>query len=138
LEGVMSYARQILDTYVFDARLDRGILGDTIDALNDCIQACVVDADADLSEPDLADMVKCVRLCLHCTDICTAAAAVLSRPAEYDANVVRPLLESCVAICASCGDECQRHAHSHDHCRLCEAACRRCEQACRKFLGAIV
>ena len=133
----MSYAKQILDTYVFDAHLDRGILGDTIDALNDCIQACVVDTDADLSEPDLADMVKCVRLCLHCTDVCTAAAGVLSRPAEYDANVVRPLLESCVAICASCGDECARHAQTHDHCRLCEAACRRCEQACRKFLGAI-
>ena len=134
----MSYAKQILDTYVFDARLDRGILGDTIDALNDCIQACVVDTDADLSERDLADMVKCVRLCLHCTDVCTAAAGVLSRPAEYDANVVRPLLESCVAICASCGDECARHAQTHDHCRLCETACRRCEQACRKFLEAIV
>jgi hypothetical protein len=137
MEGVMSYARQILDTYVFDARLDRGILGDTIDALNDCIQACVVDTDADLSEPDLADMVKCVRLCWQCTDICAAAAGVLSRPAEYDAGVVRPLIESCVAICTSCGDECERHAQTHDHCRLCEAACRRCEQACRKFLGAI-
>ena len=134
----MSYAKQILDTYVFDAHLDRGMLGDTIDALNDCIQACVVDTDADLSERDLADMVKCVRLCLHCTDVCTAAAGVLSRPAEYDANVVRPLLESCVAICASCGDECARHAQTHDHCRLCETACRRCEQACRKFLEAIV
>lgn len=132
----MSYARQILDTYTLDPRLDRGILGDTIDAMNDCIQACVVDTDADLSEDDLADMVKCVRLCLHCRDVCTAAASVLSRPAEYDPNVVRPLLESCVAICASCGDECERHARAHAHCRVCGAACRQCEQACRKFLGA--
>lgn len=137
LEGAMSYARQVLDTYTYGPGLDRGILGDTIDGLNDCIQACVVDTDADLSERDLADMVKCVRLCLHCTDICTATAAVLSRPAEYDANVVRPLVESCVAICKSCGDECERHAHMHDHCRVCAAACRQCEQACRKFLGAI-
>jgi hypothetical protein len=137
LEGAMSYARQVLDTYTHGPGLDRGILGDTIDALNDCIQACVVDTDADLSEGDLADMVKCVRLCLHCTDICTATAAVLSRPAEYDANVVRPLVESCIAICKSCGDECERHAHMHDHCRVCAAACRQCEQACRKFLGAI-
>lgn len=133
----MSYARQILDTYKLDPRLDRGILGDTIDAMNDCIQACTVDTDADLGEDDLADMVKCVRLCLQCADICTAAVAVLSRPAEYDPNVVRPLLESCVAICASCGDECERHARMHDHCRVCGAACRQCEQACRKFLGAI-
>jgi uncharacterized protein DUF326 len=132
----MSYARQILDTYAQGRSLDLRILGDTIDALNDCIQACVVDTDADLSEHDLADMVKCVRLCLHCTDICAATAAVLSRPAEYDANVVRPLVESCVAICKSCGDECERHAQMHDHCRVCGAACRQCEQACRKFLGA--
>ena len=133
----MSYARQVLDTYKFDSRIDRGILGDTIDALNDCIQACVVDAEADLSEHDLADMVKCIRLCLHCTDICTAAAGVLSRPAEFDARVVRPLLESCIAICASCGDECERHAAEHAHCRVCETACRKCEEACSTFLGAI-
>ena len=133
----MSYARQILDTYTLDPRLDRGILGETIDALNDCIQACIVDTDADLSEPDLADMVKCVRLCLHCTEVCTATAAVLSRPAEFDTLVVKPLVESCIAICRSCGDECGRHAQMHDHCRVCEKACRQCEQACRKFLGAI-
>jgi Domain of Unknown Function (DUF326) len=136
MEGAMRFARQILDTCTLDPRLDRGILGDTIDALNDCIEACIADTDADLSEHDLADMVTCVRLCLHCTDVCTAAAAVLSRPAEYDANVVRPLLESCVAICASCGDECERHAQMHAHCRVCAVACRQCEQACRKFLGA--
>jgi hypothetical protein len=133
----MSYATQILDTYKFSPGLDHAILGDTIDALNDCIQACIVDTDADLSEHDLADMVKCVRLCLHCTDICTATAGVLSRPGEYDVSVVRPLLESCIAICASCGDECARHAPMHDHCRVCETACRQCEQACRKLLGAI-
>jgi hypothetical protein len=133
----MSYASQILDTVKFDSRLDRGILGATLDALNACVQACILDTDADLSEPDLADMVKCVRLCLHCTDICTATAGVLSRPAEYDVGVVRPLLESCIAICASCGDECARHAPLHDHCRVCETACRQCEQACRKLLGAI-
>jgi hypothetical protein len=133
----MSFARQILDTYKFDSHVDRGILGDTIDALNDCIQACIVDTDADLSEHDLADMVKCVRLCLHCTDVCRAAAAVLSRPAEFDAKVVRPLLESCVVICGSCGDECERHARAHAHCGVCETACRKCEEACGKFLGAI-
>jgi len=46
-------------------------------------------------------MVKCIRLCLHCVDVCTATAGVVSRLAEYDANVVRPLLEACVAICES-------------------------------------
>jgi hypothetical protein len=133
----MGYARQILASSGRKSPLDSALLGDALDALNDCIQACIADTDADLSEKDLAEMVTCVRLCLHCTDVCAATAGVLSRPAEFDPNVVRPLLESCVAICNSCGDECERHARQHEHCRICAEACRRCESACRKLLGAI-
>jgi hypothetical protein len=82
-------------------------------------------------------MVTCIRLCLECTDICTATVGVISRPAVYDASVTRPLLEACVASCKSCGDECERHARMHAHCRVCEQACRRCEQACRELLAAL-
>jgi len=133
----MSYARQMLSAYADQSRIDAGVLAGAIDALSDCIQACIADVDADLAESDLADMVKCIRLCLHCTDVCTATLGVVSRPAEYDANVTRPLVEACVAICKSCGDECERHAEMHAHCRLCGDACRRCEQACQKLLDAI-
>ena len=133
----MSYARQILTGSGGKLPLDSALLGDALDSLNDCIEACIADIDADLGEKDLADMAKCVRLCLHCTDVCVAARGVLSRPAEYDANVVRPLLESCVAICQSCSDECDRHARHHEHCRICGEACKRCESACRKLLGSI-
>ena len=137
LEEGMSYARMLLASSGRKSPLDSVLLGDALDALNDCIQACIADTDADLSEKDLADMVRCIRLCLHCADICVAAGGVLSRPAEYDTNVVRPLLESCVAICKSCGDECERHARHHEHCRICAEACRRCESACRKLLGSV-
>ena len=58
------------------------------------------------------------------------------RPAGYDADVARPLVQACVAICKSCGDECERHAHM-PHCRVCAEACRRCEQACRELLDAL-
>ncbi len=133
----MSYARQMLNTYPHHSRIDAGVLAAAIDALDDCVQACTADVDADLSESDLADMVKCIRLCVHCTDVCAATRGVVSRPAEYDANVTRPLVEACVAICKSCGDECERHAHMHAHCRVCAEACRRCEQACRELLAAI-
>jgi uncharacterized protein DUF326 len=133
----MSYARQMLDTYPHHSPADAEVLAAAIDALSDCVQACTADVDADLSESDLADMVKCIRLCLNCADVCEATLGVVSRPAQWDANVGRPLLESCVAICKSCGDECERHAHAHVHCRLCAAACRQCEQACRRLLGAI-
>jgi hypothetical protein len=133
----MSYARQMLSAYPHQTRVDAAVMAGAIDALSDCVQACIADVDADLSESDLADMVKCIRLCVHCTDVCSATLGVVSRPAEYDATVAKPLLEACVAICMSCGEECERHAEMHAHCQVCGEACRRCEQACRQLLGAI-
>ena len=118
----MSYARQMLDSYPRTVNLDAGVLAATIDALSDCAQACTADVDADLSEQDLAEIVRCIRLCLDCVDVCTATVGVTSRLAEYDADVIRPLLEACVAICNSCGDECQRHAPHHEHGRICAEA----------------
>lgn len=133
----MSYARQLLDTYPGNINAEPGLLTATIDALSDCAQACTADADDDLSEPSVAELVKCIRLCLDCADICTTTAGVTSRQTDYDANVTRPLLEACVAACKSCGDECERHAMMHAHCRVCAEACRRCEQACGRLLDAM-
>ena len=133
----MSYARQMLDTYPRTANVDADLLAAAIDALSDCVQACNADNAADLGEQNVTEMVTCIRLCLDCVDVCTATAGVVSRLAEYDANVVRPLLEACVAICKSCGDECERHAPHFQHCRVCAEACRRCEQACRELLAVM-
>jgi hypothetical protein len=133
----MSYARQMLDSYPGGLNVEAGALATTIDALNDCGQACTADADADLREQHLADLVKCIRLCLDCADVCATTSNVTSRQTEYDPNVTRPLLAACVATCKSCGDECERHAQMHEHCRVCRDACRRCEQACRDLLAAL-
>ena len=133
----MSYARQMLDTYSRTFHVDADLLAAAIDALSDCVQACNADNAADLDEQNVTEMVRCIRLCQDCTDVCSATAAVISRPADYDADVARPLLQACAAICKSCGDECERHARMHEHCRVCAEACRRCERACRDVLGAV-
>jgi hypothetical protein len=133
----MSYAGQMMDTYPRALHVDASTLAAAIDAITDCAQACIADTDADLGEQNVAEMVRCIRLCLDCADVCTAAAGVTSRPAGYDPSVTKPLLEACVAICKSCGDECERHARMHEHCRVCAEACRRCEQACRELLNAL-
>ena len=133
----MSYARQMLDTYSRMFNVDAGVLAAAIDALSDCVQACHADNAADLGEQNVTEMVKCIRLCLDCADICTATMGVTSRQTEYHADVTRPLLQACVAICRSCGDECERHARMHEHCRVCAGACRRCEQACQELLDAM-
>ena len=119
----MSYARAMLDTNPREFSLDAGRLAATIDALSDCAQACTACADDCLSEQNVADLVKYIRICLDCADVCTATLRVLSRQTGYDANLTRPQLQACVAACASCGDECERHAQMHEHCRLCAEAC---------------
>lgn len=133
----MSYSMQLLETYPRTFSVDATLLAEAIEALSDCAQACTSDADDDLSEPDVAAMVKCIRLCLDCADICNATVAVTSRQTEYDANITIPLLEACTAACKSCGDECERHAMMHAHCQVSAEACRRCERSCRVLLGAI-
>jgi len=133
----MSYAKRMLDTYPRDFNLDAGVLAAAIDALSDCAQACTACADDCLSEGMVAELTKCIRLDLDCADVCTVTLRVASRETEYDANVTRPLLEACVAAFRSCGDECERHAEMHEHCRVCAEACRRCQQACDELLAAM-
>ncbi len=69
----MSYAKQMLDSQPA-ITIDASLLAAAIDALSDCAQACNADADADLREGDVATMRACIRLCLDCTDVCTATA----------------------------------------------------------------
>jgi uncharacterized membrane protein len=133
----MSYARQMLGTRPLSINVDADILAATIDALNDCAQACIADTQRDLSEENVAEMVRCILLCLDCADICTATGSVISRQGEFDARVIAPLLEACAESCKSCGDECERHAGMHEHCRVCAVACRSCERACRDLLSVV-
>lgn len=133
----MSYARQLLDLKPVSSGIEAGTLAAAIDALNDCAQACTADTDADLAEHNVVEMVACIRLCMDCADLCATAAAITSRQSSYDPAVLRPLLEACAASCKNCGDECERHALRHEHCRICAEACRRGEQACRELLNAM-
>jgi elongation factor P--beta-lysine ligase len=43
--------------------VDIGTLAAASDALTDCAEACNADAEADLSEDELFELVMCIRLC---------------------------------------------------------------------------
>jgi hypothetical protein len=115
--------------------VDATVLTSTIDALHDCVHVCTADADADLREQHVDSLVKCIRLCLDCADVCASTASVITRRTAFDPNAIAPLVEACATICRISGDECERHPH--EHCRLCAAACRQCEQACGELLAAL-
>ena len=133
----MTYARQMVDSYPAEIGIDKQTLVACIEACVDCAQACTACADADLSEKMVADLITCIRLDLDCADVCETTGRVLSRHTGYDANVTRTVLQACAQACKSCGDECEKHASMHEHCRICAEACRRCEQACNDLLTAI-
>jgi hypothetical protein len=129
--------REIIERHPRPLSLDHDLLLRCIEECVDCSAACTACADACLGEPDVAELVRCVRLNLDCADICEATGRVLSRQTEPDLAVIRAALEACVVVCRACGDECERHAPHHDHCRVCEETCRSCEQVCRELLASM-
>jgi hypothetical protein len=103
-----------------------------IDDLYDCAQACTSCADGCLAEPHLADLRQCIRLNLDCADVCLATATLANRRTGSNEEVIRRMLDACIAACRTCGAECQRHAHHHEHCRICAESCQRCERTCQQ------
>ena len=135
---VAEVARHMLDAYPREISVDRELLVRCIEACSDCAEACTQCADDCLSEESVQELAKCIRLNLDCADVCATTGRVVSRQTGYDANVTRAVLQACIAMCRSCGDECEIHAnHGMEHCRVCAEECRRCEQACQELLAAI-
>ena len=117
--------------------VDRDTLRACIEACYECAQACTACGDACLGEEMVAQLVRCIRLNLDCADVCDTTGRVLSRQTGYDANLAKAVLEACAVSCKTCGDECERHAGMHEHCRVCADACRRCESACRDLISSL-
>ncbi len=97
-----------------------------IAALNSCATLCNHCATACLEEDNVQMLVKCIKLDLDCADVCTVVAALLARGSEHGKH----LLKECAEICKACADECEKHAHHHEHCKRCAEACRACADAC--------
>ena len=108
-----------------------------IDELYACSQACTSCADACLAEHIVADLRQCIRFNLDCADVCATAATLATRRTGSNAELIRQMLEACVTACRLCGDECERHADMHAHCRVCAASCRNCETACQDALSSL-
>jgi hypothetical protein len=117
--------------------LDRDVLLRCIDECFDCAATCTSCADACLGEPDVTELVRCVRLCLDCADACDTTGRIVTRQTEPDLGVVRAGVEACATACRVCGDECERHAAHHEHCRISAEVCRRCERACNDLIATI-
>jgi hypothetical protein len=78
----------------------------------------------------VASLRQCIRLNLDCADICNITGRIATRRTGSDEEMIRRMLDACAAACRVCGEECQRHADKHEHCRICAESCRSCMEAC--------
>ena len=131
----MTHATQMLEASPKPPLFEREALARCIDACFDCAQSCEACADACLAEDGVSELTRCISLNALCADVCATTGAALSRQLAVDKELVRALLEVCAKTCLSCGDECERHAEMHEHCRICADACRACEQSCRELVA---
>jgi hypothetical protein len=105
-----------------------------LSALWSCAEACTACADACLGEEEIHRVVRCIRTCRDCGDICEATAKLLTRQTQSEPALVRAQLQACVIACQVCGAECEKHAEHMAHCRICAEACHRCERICKEII----
>ncbi|PPD46126.1 MAG: four-helix bundle copper-binding protein [Methylocystis sp.] len=131
------HAEQIISTHPQVQGNVNHALAQCIEECFDCAQSCASCADACLGEQMVRNLTQCIRLNLDCADICVAAGFIATRRTGSNEALIRTALEGCAMACKICGDECDRHAQHHEHCRICAESCRRCEEACRDALPTI-
>lgn len=90
---------------------------------------------ADACSAEAMDMSQCVRMCMDCADICAATARLAVRRTGQNIDILRTMLEACIAACEACAAECSQH--DNPHCQLCATMCRECAEDCRKALPKV-
>ncbi|MCC8431965.1 four-helix bundle copper-binding protein [Reyranella aquatilis] len=110
-------------------RFDAPVLH-AIEACHVCAEACILCADTSLDEA-AASLARCIRLALDCAEACSTTGAAMAQRTPANGALLRPMAETCAALCEACAAECDLHVDEHDHCRLCAEACRACARACR-------
>ena len=85
----------------------------------------------------MREMVRCIRLCLDCADVCEATGRIVTRQTQPDLRLIRAIVEPCATACFACAEECERHTAHHEPCRACAEVCRSCKKVCDDLLATI-
>lgn len=133
----MNHIQDMLTTHPVERQIDTAALTACVEACFACAQTCTACADACLGEPMVQQLVHCIGLNLDCADICEVTGRLLSRQTTVDESLWQHQLQACMIACGLCGNECERHAGMHEHCRVCAQACRQCEEACNRLLQTL-
>ncbi len=126
---------EMLKTHPRKPAANIDLIGECIQATIETAQTCLDCADACLGEEDVQDLIRCIRFNQDCADICAATGQIASRQTEPSADILSAQLQACITACKVCGEECNRHASKHEHCRICAESCSRCGSACDRLLS---
>ena len=84
-------SKEMLEAHPAAAQVDRDLLARCIDECLACLQSCTACADADLAEEDVAEMRRCIRLCLDCGGVVPGALRDLRRGVRAPRDAPRAL-----------------------------------------------
>lgn len=101
---------------------------DLIQTLHECMVECNHCYDACLQEDEVKMLAYCIKLDRECADICAYLEQAITRGTPF----IGQLAQVCAEICEACGNECDKHADMHEHCKRCAEACHKCAEACKK------
>jgi hypothetical protein len=102
----------------------------------DCAASCTACADASLSEPDLQELTRVIRVCLDCADVCEATGRIAIRQTAPDVGLIRSVVEGCAAACLTYVPKSVSAMRSITSI-VCAEVCRRCKDACDAVLGVL-
>ena len=80
----MSYIKQMFESHPVNPSSDHAAAIECITACYSCAEACNACSDACLAEPNVAELVGCIRDNNDCADICVATGRVISRFTRTD------------------------------------------------------
>jgi len=104
------------------------VYSELVESLKNCDAACKNCAISCVEEEDIEKMSNCIKLNLHCAEVCHLALSLVIRDSEYAESAV----ELCINICAESATECDEY--EHDQCLISAEACRRTAAHCRNYL----
>ncbi|MGI5242085.1 four-helix bundle copper-binding protein [Dactylosporangium sp. CA-139066] len=133
----MPQTRELLNSVAMSFRpeVTSERLASAIDAMLECEEAVTACAAAMVGEDDVRDLQDAIIRDLNCSDTVATTRRLISRGS--DVALLSAQLEACVIACEHSAELCAKHAHHHEHCRICSQATLRCAEACRQMLHGL-
>ena len=106
-----------------------------------CIEACSAAEQAATmccdSMMGMADMGKCMSMCMNMADVANTMMRMMMRPMGMDMMSMSAMMDACIAMGKACAEECMMHADMNEACAMCAQVCTNMVMACEAMMGSM-